>query len=126
MAALGRRGSVFLASFSEFWGRRAARHPVFAFRGRTSPLELGDALEVIAEIGHADLIRPRAMPIMRMKRPMRRPGPRHVLDCRAEGGALRVGPGDVLMQQPARQAPLVNVALEDTPLKARLVLLRAI
>lgn len=36
-------------------GWRAAQHPAFALCRRTSALEPGEALEVIDEVGHADI-----------------------------------------------------------------------
>lgn len=103
-----------------FLGLIAARHLVFLLCGRTSPLEPDEALEVIGKVGHADLD----------------PGPgdadgadeqphavllasEHVLDRRADSGALRIGPGDVLGQWPTRHAPLMDVALEHAALEER-------
>lgn len=50
----------------------------------------------------------------------------HVLNRRADSGALRIGTGIVLGQRPTRHALLVDIALEHAPLEERFVLLRAI
>ena len=50
----------------------------------------------------------------------------HVLNRRADSGALRIGTGNVLGQRPTRHALLVDIALEHAALEEHLVLLRAI
>lgn len=52
---LGVEGRRLGPGFFGFRGRSAARRPVFLLCGRTSPPEPSDALEVVGELGHADL-----------------------------------------------------------------------
>ena len=90
-------------------------------------LEPDEALEVIGQVGHPDLDartgdadgadeQPHAVLL----------ASEHVLDRRTHGGALRIGPGDMLGQWPTWHAPLVDIALEHAALEERLVLLGAI
>ena len=48
-------GAGIPVSFVCLVDRNSVQHPGFALCGRTSPLEPGEALEVIGEVGHADL-----------------------------------------------------------------------
>ncbi len=118
------RAGLFSLVSLVFWGGSAAPHPVFALCRRTSPLEPGKALEVIGEVGHADLdpgtgdadgADEQAHAVLLPSE--------HVLDGRADSGALGIGPRDVLGHRPARHPPLLDVALEHAALEKRLVLL---
>jgi hypothetical protein len=86
-----------------------------------SPLESGEALEVVGEVSHTDLDagtgdadgadeQPHAVLL----------SGEHVLNSRVHGRAPGIGSGDVLGQRPTRHALLVDVALEHAALKPKL------
>ncbi len=86
---------------------------LLASSGRNSPLEPSEALEVIGEVGHADLdggtgdadgAHDQAHPVLLSGE--------HMLDLCADPGASAIGPGGPHRQRPPRFAPLVDMALE--------------
>lgn len=89
-----------------------------------SPLELGEALEVIDEVGYADLdggsgdlnsayFQPHAKLL----------SGKHVLDLSADFGSPGIGLGDMFRHRPPRLAFLVDVAGEHSAREERLAVL---
>lgn len=94
---------------------------------RSSPLEPGQTLEVIDEVGHADLDGGAGDADSAHDEPHPVLLPReHMLDLGADLGSSGIGPGDPIGQRLPRLALLVDVALEHACRQKSLVFLRPV